>query len=247
MTGMLASVTTDSEASIVLAEAVDIIDLKNPLEGALGALNTCIVSKVVNTVNKRVITSATIGDVDPNDPELLRKIEMMAATGVDIVKVGLFTSMPTEHFIYTLRQACAQKIELVIVLLAEHYLGIKSVNTLLQTGIKGVMLDTKNKNGIRLTDILSVNSLKEFVELVRMNGLLTGLAGSLRLEDIDSLLELKPDYLGFRGALCVKGNRISQLDQYETKKIRNAIPQIQQVNYDRVNKENEVLRNGTMA
>jgi hypothetical protein len=32
-------------------------------------------------------------------------------------------------------------------------------------------------------------------------GLIARLAGKLRFTDIDSLLELRPDYLGFRGAL----------------------------------------------
>ena len=39
MTGMLASVATLKEAKIVLDQKVDIIDLKNPKLGALGALD----------------------------------------------------------------------------------------------------------------------------------------------------------------------------------------------------------------
>lgn len=48
--------------------------------------------------------------------------------------------------------------------------------------------------------------MSAFVAAVRRQGLLSGLAGSLRSEDLDPLLALDPDYLGFRGALC-GGNR----------------------------------------
>ena len=44
MTGMLASVATLKEAKIVLDQKVDIIDLKNPKLGALGALDQKVIS-----------------------------------------------------------------------------------------------------------------------------------------------------------------------------------------------------------
>ena len=46
----------------------------------------------------------------------------------------------------------------------------------------------------------------------RQAGLLAGLAGSLTLDDVDPLLALRPDYLGFRGALCRGRRRVAQLD-----------------------------------
>jgi len=66
MTGMLASVASIAEANIVLKNGVDIIDMKNPYKGALGALETNIVSAVVNSVNGVIPTSATIGDIKPS-------------------------------------------------------------------------------------------------------------------------------------------------------------------------------------
>ena len=44
MTRMLASVCTIKEAQIVLREGVDIIDLKDPKSGALGALDLDTIS-----------------------------------------------------------------------------------------------------------------------------------------------------------------------------------------------------------
>ena len=47
MTGMLASVATLAEARLVEESGVDIIDLKNPAEGALGALPLAEVVRIV--------------------------------------------------------------------------------------------------------------------------------------------------------------------------------------------------------
>ena len=247
MTGMLASVTSVAEASTVLNNAVDIIDLKQPSQGALGALTTDIVAAVVNVINDVVPTSATIGDVDPNDPGLLETICQMSETGVDIVKVGLFETRPTDYFIDAISKTVEKNINLVIVLFAENYIGNDSYKPLLQTGIKGIMLDTKDKSSKNLREILCNNELEDFIKTTRSAGLLTGLAGSLRFSDIENLLKLKPDYLGFRGALCSDNNRVNRIDSFKIKKIRNAIPQDSNINYDLRKSEQEVLKNGTVA
>ncbi|MGZ8935852.1 MAG: (5-formylfuran-3-yl)methyl phosphate synthase, partial [Methylobacter sp.] len=62
MTGMLASVNNLKEAALVLSANVDIIDLKQPALGALGALETDSVKKIVTWVDGRCPVSATIGD-----------------------------------------------------------------------------------------------------------------------------------------------------------------------------------------
>ena len=247
MTGMLASVTSVVEADIVLNTGVDIIDLKNPHEGALGALDTNVVTEIVESVNGAVITSATVGDIESNDKCLEDYIYKMAATGVDIVKVGLFDSTPTEHFIDCIGKVAKQNINLVIVIFAENFYGNESFGPLLNTGINGIMLDTKDKASKNLREVLRDDVLNKFVKSVNKYELLTGLAGSLRHEDINSLLLLKPDYLGFRGALCSENNRVNQIDQYKIKNIRNAIPQHKIMNYDNREYKKETLSNGTVA
>ncbi len=224
MTGMLASVVSVAEAEIALKHGVDIIDLKNPHAGALGALDTTTVTKIVRSINRAILTSATSGDVAPDDPQLLEIITQMAATGVDIVKVGLFETRPTAHFMATLKKAAAQKIKLVVVIFAENYRGSESYAPLLMTGISGIMLDTKNKTSKHLRDLIHDKDLGEFVRIMIRQQLLTGLAGSLRYTDVARLLMLNPDYLGFRGALCSDNNRIREIDPGKLKRIRKAIP-----------------------
>ena len=233
MTGMLASVTSIAEAKVVLNAGADIIDIKNPHEGALGAQEINVVKDIVKYANRAVLTSATVGDMDSNDPELLNRIIKMSETGVDYVKVGLFETKPSSDFIRSIINAVNKGIKIVIVLFAENYQGVDSVRLIMQMGITGIMLDTKEKKGENLCSILNSNELIQFVELAKENNLITGLAGSLRSEDIAGLLELNPDYLGFRGALCSQSNRINEINKEQVDKIRKAIPYTNLDNFEK--------------
>ena len=233
MTGMLASVTSIDEAKVVLNAGADIIDIKNPHEGALGAQDINVVEDIVKFANRAVLTSATVGDIDSNDPELLNKIIKMSGTGVDYVKVGLFETKPSSYFIRSIINAVNKGIKIVIVLFAENFQGVDSVRLIMQMGITGIMLDTKEKKGENLCSILNSNELIQFVELAKENNLITGLAGSLRSEDIAGLLELNPDYLGFRGALCSQSNRINEINKEQVDKIRKAIPYTNLDNFEK--------------
>ena len=90
MTKMLASVCTVEEAVLVLNVGVDIVDIKDPEKGALGALSIAAVKQIVEEINGQTIVSATIGD-HPYQADVIKPLILeMDNTGVDIVKVGVF-------------------------------------------------------------------------------------------------------------------------------------------------------------
>ena len=232
MTGMLAGVTSVTEANCVLDAGVDIVDIKNPNDGALGALSLDRVEQIVREMDGRLPCSATIGDIGIDDHDISEKILNMSATGVDYVKVGLFASSASPQFLESLRQVTMKHIRVVLVMFAEDYRELTQLEPLIDSGLSGIMLDTRNKVGGGLCDKLDTVTLQAFVHCVREAGLLCGLAGSLRHENIETLLQLIPDYLGFRVALCCAGNRINALDPERVKKIRSAIPHSGYINYD---------------
>ncbi|HEY4171860.1 MAG TPA: (5-formylfuran-3-yl)methyl phosphate synthase, partial [Rhodopila sp.] len=85
MTRMLASVTGPEEAEIALTAGADIIDLKDPTRGALGAVATNVIQATVQSVRKRRLVSAVAGDL-PMQPDLVAAtVRDIAATGVDYV------------------------------------------------------------------------------------------------------------------------------------------------------------------
>lgn len=90
MTRMLASVTGIEEAEIALSGGVDIVDLKDPKAGALGAVSMETMLRTISFIAGRAPVSAVCGDL-PMEPETIRiKAEEIAATGVDYVKIGFF-------------------------------------------------------------------------------------------------------------------------------------------------------------
>jgi uncharacterized protein (UPF0264 family) len=211
MSLFLASVTDVDEAHIALQAGVDLIDLKNPLQGALGALPTATIARIVGHVAGRRPVSATVGDLPMHADSLLHAVESVAATGVDIIKVGLFPAITQRGCVQALAQATARGIRLIAVYLADRPVPW-DVEALAEAGFYGAMLDTASKQGGTLRDVLSLAQVADFVAQGRQSGLFVGLAGSLGVADIAPLSALQPHYLGFRGALCKAGSRTEAIE-----------------------------------
>jgi (5-formylfuran-3-yl)methyl phosphate synthase len=221
MTGLLASVRSAVEAALAMAGGADIIDAKEPAAGALGRLPADVIRAIIAEVGGRRPVSATIGD-QPTEPELVRHaVRDMAATGVDIVKVGLFPGDPAGT-IAGLANLARRGVRIVAVFFADQTLDHAWIDRCADAGLLGVMVDTADKGRGSLTRILPGRELAIFVERARARHLLTGLAGSLRLADVPALLRLAPDYLGFRSALT-RGSRESALDPESVRTIRSAL------------------------
>jgi uncharacterized protein (UPF0264 family) len=228
MTGMLASVNSLKEAALVLSANVDIIDLKQPALGALGALETDIVKKIVTWVDGRCPVSATIGDL-PMEPQIIfNAVKAMADTGVNYIKVGFFPGGAWSETVEKLSALTQHNIALIAVLFADTQFkemqdGLARIPSLKSAGFRGVMLDTRDKKNGSLTQIMAKTDIRQFISRVKTHQLICGLAGSLRLEDIAGLMTYHPDYLGFRGALCMQHNRTAQLNEASVVQIKQAI------------------------
>ncbi|HKQ25508.1 MAG TPA: (5-formylfuran-3-yl)methyl phosphate synthase [Burkholderiales bacterium] len=227
MTAMLASVRTLDEALFALEAGADFIDLKEPSQGALGALDHAAVRVCVNAIGGRRPVSATIGDIVSMQPrEMATAVERMGATGVDYIKIGFFVHPRTFDCAAALK-TLACRTRLVAVMFADETYDLALVDALANAGFAGAMLDTAHKTGKTLRDCRNEEEFREFVNRARAHGLLSGLAGSLRKEDIEPLLKIEPDYLGFRGALCSRSKRNQNLDAEAFARIRSAIPDLE--------------------
>lgn len=226
MTGMLASVTSTAEARVALDAGVDLIDLKDPAAGALGALPETVVRAVVKQLGGHGLLSATAGDLEPQPDIWIEAATRLAATRIDYLKLGLFPGPQPLRCLAALAPLCARGVRIVIVLFADREPDFGLLPAVRAAGCAGVMLDTAGKRGGRLTAHLDIARLRRFVAQARALGLLSGLAGSLRPSDIPELLPLAPDYLGFRGALC-GGDRTDRLALAAVARVRALIPQPQ--------------------
>jgi len=225
MTKWLASVQSLEEAQVLLPALPDILDMKDPSKGALGALNVEIVAEIVEMINGRCQTSATIGDLPMNASIIKQAMLDMASSGVDYVKIGLFPAPGLINCIRDLEDTVKTlKVPVIAVIFADKPPEDDVISVLNDSGFKGVMVDTAIKNGQHLLNHWSELALASFVRAAHQYKMLCGLAGALRIEDIELLQPLDADYLGFRSALCNQQKRTSRLQlslaeqvQYEIK------------------------------
>lgn len=224
VSALLASVTSVAEARLAAAGGADIIDCKDPARGALGGLPVSVIGEIRRALPPELPVSATIGDLKP-DPEVIAPIVAeVAATGVDYVKVGVFPGGDAKAAISDLGRLQIGKARLVGVLLADLQPDLSLIRDMAEAGFAGVLMDTAGKIKGGLVDILGERQLGWFIADVHRHGMIAGLAGSLRARDIPPLLQLAPDILGFRGALCEGHRRGEKIDLAALSAIRRAIP-----------------------
>lgn len=223
MTLFLASVAGPGEAEIALAGGADVIDLKDASKGALGALNIDQVRATVRAVAGRRPVSAVTGDLPMEPAGLLAAAAQMAKAGVDYVKIGLFPDPRRDECIRALAGLSAET-KIVGVMFADRGFDVDLVGLMAECGFAGVMLDTAIKGSRRLLDLMDITALGGFIAAARTHGLMKGMAGSLETPDVPRLLLLAPDFLGFRGALCVGQDRTAPINQEAVALVRRLIP-----------------------
>jgi len=226
MVRLLVSVR-DVEEAVEAAEAgADFIDLKEPAEGALGALAPERIAQVVSVLRMRwpgVRISATVGDLPAcEQAEILRRVRRVASCGVDYVKVGLWPAAPAvSRSLLDALAACPANV--VPVLVADAGVNAALVEHALACGtFPALMLDTADKGRGSLLQRLPLPVLAGFVETVHAGGALAGLAGSLRADDAPALRALAPDFAGFRGAVT-RGERSAALDARRVRQLRRRL------------------------
>lgn len=222
MTLLLASVADAGEAQTALAAGVDIIDAKDPSAGTLGAVSISDLAAIVASARGHCPVSATVGDLPMEPTGLLAAALRTAEIGVDFVKIGLFSGDERRACIDALG-TISDRAALVAVMFADQHPAIHLIPLLARAGFCGVMLDSADKRRGGLRELADESLLAAFLASARDHGLLCGLAGSLRREDIEPLLALGPDILGFRGALCEAKVRTAPLADNACRAIRSCI------------------------
>lgn len=212
MIRLLVSVRSVEEALRVAEGGADFIDLKEPAKGALGGLPAATIRDIVAALREggsALPISATIGDVPLHElDEILARVATVGACGVDIVKVGIERSPAAGAVLRSLAEVGRP---LVPVFIADRGLDERAVSLALSLGFAGVMVDTADKRAGSLFEALPLEAVKRFVAMAREAGVMVGVAGALRREQAPLIAQLRPDFAGFRSAVCT-GERSGALD-----------------------------------
>jgi (5-formylfuran-3-yl)methyl phosphate synthase len=222
MTRMLASVADAAEAHLVQQLGADVIDLKDSRRGALGAVPLDTARAALAAIARRRETSATLGDPPYDEDALFARARALAGMGADYVKLAV--DGPTVDRLGVSLKRLARDVGLVGMMFADEKPDVALLTKLAALGFKGAMLDTRDKTRGRLITHLDVARLSEFCSRSRALGLMCGLAGSLEAPDVPRLLLVRPDVLGFRGALCHAHDRGGAIDPQAVALVRDLIP-----------------------
>jgi (5-formylfuran-3-yl)methyl phosphate synthase len=206
MTQLLISVKNIEETLLALQIGVDIIDLKDPNIGALGALDLQETRRIVQTVDGFALLSATVGEQHAQLNDLVLDIEARAEMGVDIVKIAVSALFYDENFLIEMAKLSIVGIKIVAVFFADASLDFGLLPVLQKAGFYGAMLDTQNKQ-CNLLEVQEKMTLRLFTQLCHQNRLKSGLAGSLKPQHIEELVNFNPTYIGFRGGVCENNRR----------------------------------------
>lgn len=225
MCKLLISVRNATEATLAKQNGADFIDLKDPENGALGALDLGETACVIAALNGTPMISATVGDLPMEQEAIDDAISRRLAFGIDYIKVGFFPAslQAFERCLQVIQHYTEQGHKIIVVLFADCTYPHALMTALKNADIAGVMLDTAYKNGKTLLDCCSGDQLASFFEEMRAGDRIIGLAGSLQLRDVSHLKQYKPDYLGFRGGVCDSGLRQAALNSERIRELSKVL------------------------
>ena len=217
---LLVSVVSAVEARRALAGGADIIDVKDPGEGALGAPAPRVLSEVARAVGGAAPVSVALGDLPDLPHTAALAARGAAACGAGYVKVGLRGVHELDRAVAMMR-AVADAVGPEVAVIAAAYADADALDPpalapawlpalVERTGIAGALVDTFVKDGRGLYGWLSES------ELARLGGAHPrapaerfGVAGQLRRGE---LRRVDADVVGVRSAVCRGGDRTAELD-----------------------------------
>lgn len=217
---LLISPKNEKEAFEAIHGGADIIDVKNPEEGPLGASFPWIIKRIKHITPTNIEVSCTIGEA-PKTPGSMALASLgAAATGVDYIKTGLYGLRTLREATYLMRNVvkAAKDYNPAVKVAISGYADaarIETINPLLvpviahETHADIAMLDTAIKDGKNLFEFLTKPQLQHFVVTSHDYGLKTALAGSLQKKDLCEAHALGVDVVGVRGAACTLNDRIN--------------------------------------
>ncbi|HEX5386688.1 MAG TPA: (5-formylfuran-3-yl)methyl phosphate synthase [Gemmatimonadales bacterium] len=218
---LLVSVRSAEEATAALAGGADVIDAKDPAQGALGAVSRAALRAIDRVVPADVPLSVALGEAaSAREAEArVAALTLRARPAPLYVKLACAGCADGDQRYLTHILAAAVRVARELPasprLIAAAYVdasdGSRATDALVDAaaaaGTAGVLLDTARKDGRSLLDWRNLRELRRWVARAHAAGLLAALAGSLRAEHVPVLAAVHADVFGVRGAACDGGRR----------------------------------------
>lgn len=225
MTRLLISVRDAREAITALESGADLIDVKEPHRGPLGAADAATIAEIAQAVSDRVPVSVAFGEL----MDLPAKSKLLLPSGVRYAKVGLAGCAKLGDW----RQRWAafvdqlpERVSPVAVVYADSVAQSPPAAAVIEEAHRlkcaAVLVDTWDKHLGPLLIHWTIDEIRSFVLAVQQQGMLAVLGGKLRTSSIEQIRELCPDFIAVRGAACL-GDRTGAIDGLQVRRLKDLV------------------------
>tara|TARA_R110002111_G_scaffold261492_1_gene334521 strand:- start:34347 stop:35147 length:801 start_codon:yes stop_codon:yes gene_type:complete len=232
---LLVSIRHRDEIAPALRGGCDILDLKDPLNGALGMVDAQTLRSISESLHAQPVAvpvSMALGELLEWQED--RSIPFIPAE-ITYLKMGLSHTAGQRnwhsHWLDVTKRI-EEKNRTAFQWIAVAYADWKQAKAIspqkvlaaaIESQCAGLLIDTYSKQGQSLLDLLSLDELKALIEQAQSHNLKIALAGSINNENMVSLSEVSPDIIGIRGAACFKNQRTNGLQEQAVRKFRNQL------------------------
>jgi len=229
---LLVSIKNRDEILPALQGGCEILDLKDPLSGALGMVD----EPTLRSISRALLDHPVDIPLSMALGELVEWQGKCASPSIPAeityLKMGL-SQTAGQHNWYARWSELTKRIEeqhnTPFQWIAVAYADWKLANAIspqevlaaaIESQCAGLLVDTYSKQGQCLLDSLSLDELRALTEQAQSQNLKIALAGSINHENLAGLSDISPDIIGIRGAACTGNQRKSGVQAQAVRKFR---------------------------
>lgn len=217
MPGLLVSARSLAEAQRVMRYDGIWLDLKEPSRGSLGRPSNETIEEFI------ALSHSNSAKISIAGGELSEWSNAMSSEIASILPPHCYIKFGLSHYqpswiekLAGLTRSLSAPEQLILVHYADHISSgccdwDQTLQAAQQLGCRYVLVDTFDKSQGGLLDHYPIEQIRRMIQIADSKNLGVALAGSLQVEQLASLMHLGAHWLGFRGAVCVAGQRTSEL------------------------------------
>jgi (5-formylfuran-3-yl)methyl phosphate synthase len=214
--GLLVSVRSAAEAVAAHTGGADVIDVKEPNRGPLGAADPNTMAEILRVAAGRVLVTAAAGELLDTGPGGATRIVESLPNGISLYKIGLHGCRDVPGWDKLWSQAVARgraqvnpagPVAVVYAdwLTARAPAPLEVLRIAIEIGCPALLIDTWDKCAGNLFEHWSLGQLNRFIAQVRSRHMAVVLAGSLSGSRLTAAARLAPDLVAVRAAACENG------------------------------------------
>jgi uncharacterized protein (UPF0264 family) len=227
---LLVSVRSVAEAKVALGGNIDLLDVKEPRKGSLGAAEFATICQIAQVAFPHTPVSVALGELLANDATWTVNLPPT----ISYAKIGLANCASVadwpnrwRHFLSML----PRHVRPVAVIYADKTSLAPPAHEIIELaeklGCSAILIDTYDKLSGTLLDHRTAQQVGDWVGEIQHKGLPCVLAGSVSVATLPQLVAIHPDYLAVRGAVCTP-HRSGDLDAARLKQFRAQLTRFSQ-------------------